>query len=273
MGFFRSLLRFIGAIFGQAEGGTERATDMLLTSSPDAIRNQFRKTREDSIRDYNQMRDAVAELCKIRDSKVVEMNELTNSSKQADSMMLGAIESFKKTSDERYKEAYARFAADKEKFESRLDELETEVAQQDKMIESYKGRLMSLQKDIEDLKKEEAETVADIVSSRKINELNDKLQGLSQDAQSKNLEAIREARNKAKSVAKLSNELSGTDQKEFEKKILASGKASKHLAAFEEAVKFDKVFAIEAPIVSIEAKESKVEKVTSSVTNVDKLFS
>ena len=53
MGLFSSFSRLVATMFGMAEGGTQRATDKLLTSSPDAIRNQFRKTREDWVRDYN----------------------------------------------------------------------------------------------------------------------------------------------------------------------------------------------------------------------------
>lgn len=257
MSFFKSLFRFVGTMFGLGAGATERATDKLLTASPEAIKSQFRNSRESLARNYAEIRDAVAQLLVIRESKSREIQSLQASSLKLDAMMRGSIAEYQKNQDERLRIAYANLAEDKEKTDQRVEVLEREVADQDKMIESYKLRLVDLQHSIEDLKKEEAETVADIISSRAINDLNDKLSGLSLDTQAKNLEAIREARNKARSVARLSTELSGADKKEFEAKVVAAGRAAKHAAAFDEAVGVK-----QEPHLSLNAANSRVKEET-----------
>ncbi|APJ02856.1 PspA/IM30 family protein [Silvanigrella aquatica] len=236
MSFFDSLGRFFSSVFGLAEGKTQRATDKMVTSSPDAIRSQFRKTKEDWSKDYQEMREAVAELIRIREMKSEEVKKISRESEELQQKMAGAIELYKKTPDERYKAAYTQLADKAEKNEQRVKELEAEIDEQHQGIERYKVRLLELQTQIDSLNKEEAETVADIVSSQKIKELNDRLSGLSVDSSSKNLEAIRNARQKSKAVAKLSTELTGVEKTDMDKELKLAGSRSKHLSAFESAI-------------------------------------
>lgn len=236
MSFFDSLGRFFSSIFGLAQGKTERATDKLVTSSADAIRSQFRKTKEDWSKDYQEMREAVAELIRIREMKSEEVKKISKESEELQQKMAGAIELYKKNPDERYKTAYAQLAEKSDKNEGRIKELENEIDEQQQAIERYKVRLIELQNQIDSLNKEEAETVADIISSQKIKELNDRLTGLSVDSSSKNLEAIRNARQKSKAVAKLSTELTGAEKVDLDKELQAAGSRSKHLSAFDDAI-------------------------------------
>ncbi len=245
MGFFSSLSRFFRSMFGIAEGNIERTTDKIISGSPENIKAQFRKTKEDWTRDYSTMREAVAELIRIREMKMDEVKKLNKESDEVEVKMAGAIELFKKTPDERFRSAYGQLAAKNEGIELRIKELMVEIDEQQKTLERYKLRLLELQRQIEDLSKEEAETVADIVSGQKIRELNDRLSGLSMDSQSKNLEAIRSARQKAKAVAKLSTELSGADKSDFDMELKKAGAGSKHVDSFDAAVGIKKVTAVE----------------------------
>jgi chromosome segregation ATPase len=292
MGFVSSIARLVSTLFGQAEGSAERATDQLLVSSPEAVRNQFRKTREDWTKDYNEMKSSVAQLVQIRDDKLGEIKKLHSLIEELDLKMHGAINLYKESQNEALKEEYGKLAYTKEEAVTKIKAVADEVAEQEQAITTFKNRLSSLKNDIENLKKEEAETIADIVSSKKVNELNSKMQGLSKNHQDKNLEAIRVARKQIKSEAKLGSELSGLDKSDLDQKLIMSGKASKHFDAFEEAVKFDKIFiAAEKPkeiaatkpsvnsiIDAVEVKEvAKVEKVSKPKevvsSKLDDLFS
>jgi len=263
MSFISSIFRLVSSLFGQAEGSTERATDKLLTSSPEAIRNQFRKTREDWSKDYTEMKSAIAQLMQLRDTKVDEAKRLQTLVGEVETKMHGAITLYKQSQDEAMREEYSKLAYVKEESEAKILALSTEVGEQNTLIDNYKSRLNGLKQDLDNLKKEEAETIADIVSSKKINELNDKLQGLSHNYQTKNLEAIRDARKQIKSVAKLGSEISGLDKTNLDQKLIATGKVSKHLSAFDDAVKLDKIF--------ITAEEPKKLKASSIVTGAEPL--
>jgi phage shock protein A len=245
MGLIRAIFRFIFTLGGLLEGTTQRATDALLTASPDTIRSQFRKSREDAIKNYNEMKDAVAELSKLHQEKSDQVDKLNTEAAQLAAKMNGAKALFKQSKDLALREAYARFAAEREKTVKEAEALVEELVNQEQLIENYKSRLMLLQKEIEDLKEEEADTIAVIVSSRKISELNAKLQGLSTDTQTKNLDAIREARGKLKATAKLTTELSGQDKLAQEDELLSAGLASSYLAEFDKEVQVDTLFNVE----------------------------
>jgi phage shock protein A len=269
MGFISSMARLVSTLFGQAEGSTERATDKLLVSSPETIRNQFRKTREDWTKDYDEMRSSIAQLIQIRDDKLAEIKKLHGLVEELDLKMNGAINLYKQTANEALKEEYGKLAYTKEEAISKIGAITGEVTEQEQVIGTFKNRLMTLKTDIENLKKEEAETIADIVSSKKVNELNAKLQGLSKNYQTKNLEAVRDARKQLKSEAKLSSELSGLDKTDMDQKLMVSGKVSKHFDAFDKAVTFDKMFVetekpkeISASKINIIEAIEVVEKVT-----------
>lgn len=263
MGLFKSIFRFIKSCFGLAQGGTERLTDAMLTSSPDAIRNQFRKTREDKIKTYNELHSAVADLCAIRNQKSDEIENLELKVKQLETSMNGTIVDFKRTQDEKFRELYSELSIEKEKAESRSDELSVEIEKQSFEIERYSENLKNLKSEIDGLQQEEAETVADIVSNQKMQELNARLSGLSLDSQSKNIQAIREARLKSKATAQLSSEISGANKDALRKKVLASGKNASHLKSFDQAVALDKVF----------VETSKLEKLPEPSKAIDDLFS
>jgi len=236
MSFINSLGRFFASVFGLAQGKTERMADKMVASSADAIRSQFRKTKEDWTKDYQEMREAIAELIRIREMKSDEVKKIIRENEELQQKMNGAIELYKKNPDERYKSAYTQLADKAEKNEQRIKELETEIDEQQQSIERFKARLLELQAQIDMLNKEEAETVADIISSQKIKELNDRLTGVSTDSSSKNLEAIRNARQKSKAVAKLSTELNGVEKIDLDKELQSAGSRSKHLSAFDTAI-------------------------------------
>jgi phage shock protein A len=271
MSFFDSLGRFFSSVFGLAEGKTQRMTDKIVTSSADAIRSQFRKTKEDWSKDYQEMREAVAELIRIREMKSEEVKKITKESEELQQKMAGAIELYKKTPDERYKAAYAQLADKSDKNELRVKELEAEIDEQHQAIERFKVRLLELQSQIDSLNKEEAETVADIISSQKIKELNDRLSGLSVDSSSKNLEAIRNTRQKSKAVAKLSTELNGLEKTDLDKELQLAGSRSKHLSAFDNAVNDSKVSLKNDPFASLPKSSSTTtskETIEAEISNL-----
>lgn len=236
MGFFKSMFRFVSSLFGLAQGQTERMTDAMVSATPDAIRAQFRKTRDDWTKDYHDMRDALSELIRIREARSAEIDKLENDLRAAVDKMAGAITLYKQTPDERFREAYGQNAAKKAELDQRKQDLMTQLDLQNKTIDAYKGRLIDLHKQIEALSKEEAETIADIVSADKLRELNDRLAGLALDTQSKNLQAIREHRQKSNATSKLSTELSGNEEAEIDRKLRTAGTGSKFMSDFDSAI-------------------------------------
>ncbi|EKD27674.1 MAG: hypothetical protein ACD_79C00639G0001 [uncultured bacterium] len=237
MGLFSSLSRFISNLFGLASGALEEASDSMASSSAGAIKAQFRQTKQEWLKQYNEMRDAVSQLMVIREQKRNEMEILEKEKDEISVKIEGALnEAEKDRNNPTHFQAYERFFKRKQEIDARQAQLETEIKQSEGQLFEFKQRLTNLQAEIKKLDQEEAETIADIVSSQKIIELNDRISNISTDNISKSLEVIRNKRAKLKSMASLSGELANTDIKIVDEKYKESGKVSTASEAFAKAL-------------------------------------
>lgn len=239
---FGSLWRLIRTLFGLAEGTTEIATDKLLTSSPEAIRAQFRKTREDWQRDARELDSAVTDLRVLRDRRLKERERIRMDIEVAEHTMSSSIELYKHQNDERLKTVYGVAAEEKERLSKQLTAINQDVAQENAALLKYQGQIDDLCHKIDALEKEEAETVAEIMTSKKLDEINGKLSGLAVDTTAKNLEAIRDARDKAKVRGQIALERAQpTPQNEMKQLVIKTVNVQKHLTAFDQAVAIEKL--------------------------------
>ena len=237
MGLFNSLTRFFSNLFGAASGAIDEATDSMASNSPGAIKAQFKRTKEEWLKQYNEMRDAVSQLMVVREQKKNEMEALQNEEDDLVLKMEGALsEAEKDPENASHQQAYERFFQRKQEIDARQEQLEIEIQQSENQLKDFKTRLTSLQAEIKKLEQEEAETIADIISSQKIIELNDRISNLSTDNIGQSLSAIRNKRSKLKSKAKLTNELSNTDISLQDEKYKESGKPNIASEAFAKAL-------------------------------------
>ncbi|HQB62470.1 MAG TPA: hypothetical protein PK899_12525, partial [Spirochaetota bacterium] len=199
------------------------AGDKMLTANESTIRAQFRKVREDLLKNHTTVRNAVANLMAINEEKKNETEELNKKLKELETKKIGAVRKFKETNDVKYQDLFKEFSVQLQKATESISLNKTFIEQNSSNIEKYKSQLVMLQTRIEELKSQEAQAVADITSSRQITKLNELLSGLSTDVNMQGLEAIDEARKKALANAKLSTELSQTSKSAIDDELLAAG--------------------------------------------------
>ena len=77
-------------------------------------------------------------------------------------------------------------------------------------------------RDLDKIKSEQSEAVADLITAREQEEIADMLSGISMDGTSAELTWMREIREKAKARSKVAQELAGTDSKSEEEKFLTA---------------------------------------------------
>ena len=237
MGLFNSLSRFFSNLFGAASGAIDEATDNMASNSPGAIKAQFKRTKEEWLKQYNEMRDAVSQLMVVREQKKNEMETLQSEEDDLIIKMEGALnEAEKDPENKEHQEAYERFFKRKQQIDARQEQLETEIQQSETQLNEFKNRLTNLQVEIKKLEQEEAETIADIISSQKIIELNDRITNLSTDNIGQSLEAIRSKRAKLKSKASLTNEMANTNLSLKDEKYKTSGQPNTASEAFAKAL-------------------------------------
>lgn len=256
MGFISSLFRLIKSMFGLAEGKTDRVTDQMLTASADTIRSQYRKTQLDLKKDYEEMESAVGDLKVILNDKKESFTKLDRDYQKTIQAMNGAITEFKRNQDEKFKAAYIKFGTKKKSLEEEISQLKQEILDQENVIDNYCIKLSELNTTIENLKQEEAKTIADITSSRKIQSINNKINNISTDTQTRNLEAIREQAKKARAITAISSKVSGEQELEEEKLLLNSAFDSNLLDEFNKATALDAIFVDDKPQQQIAKKTS-----------------
>jgi len=223
MGFFSAIVRFFQRLFGLGEGALNNASDKMLTANEATIRAQFRKVREELLKNHNTVRNAVANLMAINEEKKNEIEELTKKIKELETKKLGAVRKFKETNDTKYQDLFKEFSTQLLKAQEKIEINKAFVQQNSENIEKYKKQLILLQNKLDDLKTQEDQAVADITSSRQITKLNELLAGLSTDINMQGIEVIEEARKKALANAKLSTELSQTTKTAIDEELLAAG--------------------------------------------------
>jgi phage shock protein A len=99
-------------------------------------------------------------------------------------------------------------------------ELEEDLKTIDTTVSDHKLQLQSLLRDLEQIKQEKHETVAEIITAKEEREIADMVSGISQDRTSEELQELRDIRDEAKATARISREMSGLDTKRSEEEFL-----------------------------------------------------
>ena len=107
--------------------------------------------------------------------------------------------------------AFNDFSSTLQEKQDHIADLESDVEEYTVRIKEHKVQLQQLQRDLEKVKMESKEAVADIISSQHEKELADMISGISDDKTANKLAELREVRSEAKAEARISKELAGTD--------------------------------------------------------------
>jgi DNA repair exonuclease SbcCD ATPase subunit len=105
---------------------------------------------------------------------------------------------------------YATTIAEKEK---RCSEFEADVKARTEMVQKYKVEFQSLQRELDKIKSEKHESIADITAAKEAAAANKQLLGLSEDHSSETLRELREQRDRYKASVAVSADLAGLSAK------------------------------------------------------------
>ena len=240
---FKGMKRWLTAI-GLLIAFQFKAAAKVLESDPGVITERFERIKEDRIRRVNQYKEAVASLIAIQENKMAMVKSLTADIQRLEQLNSGAIAKARilsnklqkdgKTKEEieqneDYKKclsAYRDFSSTLKEKQARIAENENDVAELGKRIGDHKIQLQQLLRDLEKLKEEAAETVADIITSKQITDIADVINGIAEDRYAKDLQEMRELRQKTKAKARISEELAGLDTKRMEAEFVKYAQTS-----------------------------------------------
>lgn len=230
---FRAFMRLIRSIGYLLTGKVNAQTDKLQRD-PTVIKANFARIVQEkkaSIQDYM---SAVAQLVAQEEKKTQMVKRLGDETSRLRNLQAGAGGTAKERAVDlksqgiaieviktdakilQAKAAFSDFGSTIEEKDARIAELEGDIRGYADRIKTHKIQLQSLSRDIDKIKDEAADTVADMITATEEKQLNDVLSGISEDGTGAELERMRELRNQAKAEARVASELAGTDSKRLE---------------------------------------------------------
>ena len=209
-----------------------------LSRNPHVIQATYDRVIQEKKGRINQYKDAVARMIAQEEDKKARIKGLSDEIVRLEQLKEGAAAKAKtvvnqlkaggmgmeqiKGNDEYMKclAAFNDFTSTLKEKESHVHDLETETKDISGTIANHKVQLQSLLREIDKIKSEANETVADVITSREEEEINSMLVGIGEDRTSKELEDMRSIRQESKAKATISRELAGTDTKVMENEFM-----------------------------------------------------
>ena len=245
--------RFFKAIWYTLTGRAHEQADRLM-ENPEAVRGAYEDIIRDKQGNIQRYKQAIGQLIALVEQKKNSLKRLTDDIEKLEKMKAGAIAKAKSTAadlqqagtpDEEIKQhpdyvrcvtSYNDFHSTLEEKNARVAELEQDVERAQGDIESHKLQITGLHKDLDKIKTEQSEAVADLITAREQEDIADMLSGISTDGTSAELSRMREIREKAKGRAVVAQELAGTDSRAEEEEFLAAARTTSATDEFDSLI-------------------------------------
>ena len=232
---FKAIARYFRALGYLLTGRVDQARKALEVN-PNVMRATYDHVIEEKKRRVHQYRDAVAGMISQEEKKKANLKTLTGEIEKIERLKEGAAAKARKVVAKhdgnaeaikldpdyiRCQAAFKDFSATLAEKEQRVAELEGDVETLSKNIGDHKVRIQGLLRELEKIKEEKHDAVADVMSAREEQEIADMVAGISEDRTAQELSDLRDLRREAKAKARIARETSGMDTKLEEEEFLA----------------------------------------------------
>src|SRR6056297_1575410 len=237
---FSAIGKYIRAVWYLMTFRVDKASE-TLRMNPGVISANYDRIIVDKKARLNQYKDAISAMVAQEETKKHKLKSLNEEIERLQKLKSGAASKAKKIAakhagdavatknDPEYlkcQSAFRDFSSTLEEKESRAIEIEGDLEDLIKNVAGHQTQIQSLMRDLEKLKEEKHEAVADVLSAREEEQIADMMTGLSNDRTSEELRELRELRQKAGAKARVSRELAGLDTKRAEADFMEFAKNS-----------------------------------------------
>lgn len=233
IGFFKSLWRLITFWKLRKAMGLVRTADEQFTGSVEGISDAFDLHQEKIVKQYRELRDAIASVETVIEQKRNRLDLLNKEEEDLIQKREGALAKAEEAEAMNDAAALERHTAAFERFENRIQQIETEQAalegdiqETSQTMNKYMLQLTNMQAEIGKLPQQKAQAIADFISSKKIIELNDRLAGIQSSIDRGPIEAVLKANRDLSSKAKITEKLAGTDVRVQDMEYAQAGRGS-----------------------------------------------
>lgn len=250
---FRAIGRWIKAV-GYLLTGQVDSARRVLDTNPHVIRAKYDEIVREKISRIQQYKQAVAGLIAQEEAKTAKVKQLSEEVANLERLKAGALAKAKQTvaklqsvgkskeaihADENYKKclaAYNDFSSTLAEKQERIEELENNVADYKKTIGEHKIQLQQLLREVEKVRSEAADTVAEVISAKQEKEIADTIAGIAEDGTAEELQSLRKMRQEVKAEARIAKEMAGADTKAQENEFLEYARTSESTSEFDSLI-------------------------------------
>jgi phage shock protein A len=247
---FSAIGRWLKAL-GYLLTGQIDASRRTLDTNPHVVRAKYDEIIQEKTARIHQYKQAVAQIIAQEQRKVASLKQLGEEIARLEKLKAGALAKAKQATaqlkaqgksaeeikaDEDYKKclaAFNDFSSTLAEKQARVNEIESDVEGYRKTIGDHKVQLQGLLRELEKIKAESSEAVADMITAKQEKDIADTLTGIAQDGTAEELQKMRELRNEVKAEVQISRELAGTDTKRQEEDFLAYAMESQAASEFD----------------------------------------
>lgn len=231
---FRAIGRYFRALGYLLTGRVDQAR-RAVSADPSVVQATFDNIIQEKKKRISQYKDAVGAMIAQEEKKKSSLKRITSEIEKLTKLRDGAAAMARKLVEKhngdaeavrndpdyiKCQAAFKDFSSSLREKESHVLELETDVQEFEKNIAGHKTQLTSLLREIDKLKSEKHETVAELLTAKEEKEISDMLAGISQDRTHEELQELREIRDNAKATARVSREVAGVDARQSEQEFL-----------------------------------------------------
>ncbi len=250
---FRAIGRWIKAV-GYLLTGQVDSARRVLDTNPHVIRAKYDEIVKEKVARIQQFKQAVAGLIAQEEAKAAKIRGLSDEVANLERLKAGALAKAKQTvaalqkagkskdaihADEDYKKclgAYNDFSSTLTEKQERISELESDVDDYKKSIGEHKVQLQQLLREVEKVRSEAADTVAEVISAKQEKEIADTIAGIAEDGTAEELQSLRTMRQEVRAEARISKEMAGTDTKAQEAEFLEYARTTESTSEFDSLI-------------------------------------
>ena len=252
------------------------AARRTLDTNPYVVRAKYDEIIADKTTRIQQYKQAVAGLIAQQENKMSKVKKATEDVERLERLKAGALAKAKERvsqlqkegkakediqTDEEYMKCLSAFndftstLAEKQEI---INELEGDITEYGNRIKEHKVQLQNLVRDIDKIRSEASEAVADFITAQQEKEISDALTGIAEDGTAEELAKMRQLRQEVKAEARISKELAGTETKAQEAEFLEYARTSVASSEFEALVGLAEEKDAAAPEAKVKDKDTSL---------------
>ncbi|MGN6548149.1 MAG: hypothetical protein ACTHK7_24145 [Aureliella sp.] len=237
---FKAVSRYFRALWYLMTFRVDKAGDTLRTN-PGVVSANYDRIIEEKRQRLGQYKDAVSAMIAQEESKKEKLRELTEEIDKLEKLRSGAAAKAKKLVEQhsgdaeavkrdpeylKCQSAFKDFSSTLAEKQKRATEIDEDLKQLVANVSGHKTQIQALMRDLDKLKEEKHDAVADILSANEERQIADMMTGLANDRTSEELRELRELRQKSAAGARVSRELAGLDTKRAEAEFMEYAQSS-----------------------------------------------